>query len=126
MSKTLVEQIQEQIEHYLNSLQVSDWLGFEQHLADDLVYYTDRCVIHDRASFLHTMKASGWEGDPVRLENFSAITSDDATLAVARYKVNFKGRADGENMEFYAIETTILKHSDNSWKIVHTHASNSI
>lgn len=119
------QQIETVLKTFYTHFVSKNWVAFEQLLHPDFTYYTDKCVVQSKSSFLSFLKADTWQNESHQIDNFKMIASS-ADLAVATYAVLFIGSFGEKQMTIHATETAVFVYTNEEWKIIHCHSSNKV
>ena len=119
-------QIEAVLKKYYDAFLSKSWNVFESLLDDKFTYFTDKCTIQNREEFLKFMMSDKWKGSGYSLSDLKFIISGNDDLAIAKYKVEFKGFVKDTVFDVFAIETTIFSLKNGTWKIIHSHTSNKV
>lgn len=107
---------------YYDAFHKKDWKRFSDCLTEDFTYYTDGCTVQDKKAFVEFLSGDVWMGDSYELLDIHC--SESESMAFCAYRTRFIGKDGEKEIELNAIESTVLRMTDDGWKIFHSHTSN--
>lgn len=116
--------VQNKLEEFYEAFCKSDWEKVSSCLAENFKYFTDNTFTLDKNGFIDFMKKHSLQETVYKISDLNIILSGSDDLACTAYKITFNGRIDSKELIINAIETTVFKRENNTWKVVHLHASN--
>lgn len=118
--------VSDTLDNYYRAFHVRDWLLFGSFLSEDFKYFTDKCIIQDKQSFLEFLSENDWMNSSYIISDLHIISSKENDQIMAMYTIIFSGKAGGIAMNIKATESMLFRKEKELFKICHCHSSNKV